>query len=348
MTLTLPSTEAGRSTAKPRVALAMQNERLRDALFSDRLRERLMDVADCDFDLVIRDFASTPDAALETVDVLLTGWHAPFIDVQTLERMPRLGLIAHAGGSVKGHVGAACWDRGITVTTAAVANAIPVAELALAQILIAGKSALTAAHLYQDRQGQIDRELEFPGTGNYGKTVGIVGASTIGRLVIERLRMFDLDVVVYDPTLDATEIRDLGARKVDLGVLMEVSDVVSLHAPVLPSTIGMIGHLELAAMRSGSTLINTARGDLIDHNALRDELVTGRLNAMLDVTTPEPLPVGDPLYSLANVLLTPHIAGSAGTELYRLAEFAIKEIELFAAGAEPRYPVRPSDLAAMA
>lgn len=321
---------------------------MRDALFSDRLRRRLCAVADVDFDVVIQDFDAVPDELLAETHILLTGWYAPPITAFQLERMPQLGLIAHAGGSVKAHVGAACWDRNIRVTTAALANAVPVAELALAQILLAGKSVLTAANMYRQRQDKIDRELEFPRTGNYEKTVGIVGASTIGRLVIEQLKSFALDVVVYDPTLSREAIEDLGARKVELTELMGQSDIVSLHAPVLPSTLRMIGPEQLAAMPSGSTLINTARGELVDHDALRRELVSGRINAMLDVTTPEPLPPGDPLYSLSNVLLTPHLAGSAGTELYRLAEFAIDEIERFAAGLGPRHPVKPADLATMA
>lgn len=326
----------------------MQDAKLRDALFSDRLRHRLEAVALCDFDLVIQDFEAVPDNVLADVDVLLTGWFAPRVDAAVLERMPRLGLIAHAGGSVKGHLDPDVWQRSIRVTTAAIANAVPVAEFTLAQILLAGKSVQGAVHLYRERQEQIDRELEFPSAGNYGKTVGIVGASTIGRLVVERLKDFDLEIVLFDPTLGEAEVAKLGARKVSLDELMRLSDVVSLHAPVLPTTVGMIGPEQLAAMRTGATLINTARGDLVDHAALRKELASGRLTALLDVTTPEPLPPGDALYSMQNVLLTPHIAGSMGTELYRMTEYAVDEIERFAAGASARYPVHSDELAAMA
>ncbi|MEA5455228.1 hydroxyacid dehydrogenase [Sinomonas sp. JGH33] len=333
---------------RPRVALAMQDKELRDALFSERLRRRLEAVADCDYDLVIQDFDAVPQSVLESTEVLLTGWSCPRIDEAALERMPALGLIAHAAGSVKGHVDDACWGRGIVVTNAVLANAVPVAEFSLAQILLAGKSTLGAVVLYRERQEKIDRELEFPDAGNYDKTVGIVGASTIGRLVLDRLRSFDLEVVLFDPTIGPGEAQRLGARKVGLAELMQASDVVSLHAPVLPSTIGMVGRNELAAMRTGSTLINTARGALVDHTALREELISGRLNAFLDVTEPEPLPQGDPLYGLPNVLLTPHIAGSMGTELHRMTDFALTEIERFAAGLEPRYQVRREDLATKA
>jgi phosphoglycerate dehydrogenase-like enzyme len=333
---------------RPKVALAMQDADLRDALFSKRLRSRLESICDCDFSLVIQDFNATPDEAISDVDVLLTGWFSPAVDATVLARMPRLRLIAHAGGSVKGHVLPECWKRGITVTTAAEANALPVAEYTLGLILLAGKATIAASHLYTQRQTKIDRELEFPDTGNYERAIGIIGASTIGRLVLERLRPFDFDVTVYDPTISDAEALRLGARRVSLDELMSCSDIVSLHAPALPETFNMIGPAQLAAMKDGSTLINTARGELVDHNALIGELESGRLNAFLDVTSPEPLPAGHPLYTLPNVLLTPHIAGSMGTELHRLAAYAIDEIERYAAAAPQRFPVGLADLARMA
>lgn len=333
---------------RPKVALAMQDIELRDALFSKRLRARLEAVADCDFSHVIQDFSRVQDDYLEDVDVLLTGWFSPVIDKEVLRRMPRLRLVTHAGGSVKGHVMPECWEQGIRVTTAAEANALPVAEFTLGLILLAGKSALAASHLYVQRQAKIDRELEFPGTGSYGRVVGIVGASTIGRLVLDRLQPFDFDALLYDPTLSDEQARRLGATRVQLDDLMAGSDIVSIHAPVLPETINMVGQAQLAAMKDGATLINTARGELVDSWALRHELITGRINAYLDVTSPEPLPTGDPLYGLPNVLLTPHIAGSMGTELHRLAAYALDEIELYAAGLPPKFPVELTDLAKMA
>jgi phosphoglycerate dehydrogenase-like enzyme len=342
------TTAPGTPVFRPKVALAMQDAELRDALFSKRLRSRLESICDCDFSMVIQDFDTTPDEAIRDVDVLLTGWFSPRIDATVLARMPRLRLIAHAGGSVKGHILPECWEQGIIVTTAAEANALPVAEYTLGLILLAGKSAITASHLYTQRQTKIDRELEFPDTGNYERAIGIVGASTIGRLVLERLRPFDFDVTVYDPTISDTEALRLGARRVSLDELMSCSDIVSLHAPVLPETLHMIGPAQLAAMKDGSTLINTARGELVDHNALVAELEAGRLNAFLDVTSPEPLPAGHPLYTLPNVLLTPHIAGSMGTELHRLAAYAIDEIERYAAAAPQRFPVSLNDLVRMA
>lgn len=349
MSAALHSTERVKPAQfRPRVGLAMQDANLRDALFSKRLHSRLEAIGDCDFSHVIQDFAAVPDNVLAELDVLITGWFSPRIDVNALDRMPRLRLISHAGGSVKGHVLPECWDRGVTVTTAAVANAIPVAEYTLALIILAGKNAVAASRLYSQRQSKIDREAAFPNCGNYERAVGIVGASTIGRLVLERLQPFDFDIALHDPTITDADAQQLGARRVELDELMSTSDIVSLHAPVLPDTLKMIGTSQLAAMKDGATLINTARGELVDQPALTRELQTGRINAYLDVTHPEPLPAGDPLFSLPNVVLTPHIAGSMGSELHRMTAYALDEVERYAAGLPARFPVELSDLARMA
>jgi phosphoglycerate dehydrogenase-like enzyme len=113
---------------------------------------------------------------------------------------------------------------------------------------------------------------------------------------------------------------------------------VSLHVPVLPSTTKMIGRRELSLIRAGATLINTARGAIVDHDALVEQLRTGRFRAYLDTTDPELLPAGHELYVLPNVLLTPHIAGSAGTELHRLGANVVAETKRFVAGEPFAYP----------
>ncbi|SDT39796.1 Phosphoglycerate dehydrogenase [Friedmanniella luteola] len=333
--------------SRPVVVLAMRGAGLRDALFPPDLRERLTTLAEWDPELVVADFAAAPAPALAAADVLLTGWGCPRVDAAVLDRMPRLRLVAHAAGTVKGHVDPVCWELGVAVTTAAAANALPVVEFALAQILLAGKDLLGATARYATGTPRAPHE-DGPLVGNYGRVVGVIGASTIGRGVLERLRAFDLRLLLADPTITADEAERLGAELVDLDTLMARSDVVSLHAPLLPGTVGMVGAAQLAAMRDGTTFINTARGRIVDHEALRRELRTGRISAMLDVTEPEPLEPGDELFALPNVLLTPHIAGSMGNELHRMAALALDEVEHLAAGAPFRHPVHLEDLARMA
>jgi phosphoglycerate dehydrogenase-like enzyme len=280
--------------------------------------------------------ASVADlVALEQAEVVLSGWGCPPLDAPLLARAPELRAIVHAAGGVKGHVTDACWDRGLLVSTAAGANAEPVAEYTLARILLANKGAGRLAREYRARRAPIDLISEFPDVGNLGKTVGIVGLSRIGKRVVELLRPFELDVLVSDPYV---------AGAAELDDLLRASDVVSLHAPSLPSTRHMLDARRLSLLRDGATLINTARGALIDQDALVAELITGRIDAVIDVTEPEVLPPDSPLYDLSNVVLTPHIAGALGVEVRRLGDSALDELERYARGEPFAHPVTRADL----
>lgn len=308
-----------------------------ERLIRGPVRSRLVMVADVDPDLVVTDFAT---ADLSEVEVLYTSWACPPVTAEVLARAPRLRAIVHAAGSVKHHVTDACWQRGIVVSSAAAANAEPVAEFTLAAILFANKRVIDIARDYRTRKADADWDARYPGFGNYRRTVGIVGASRIGRRVIELLASFDLEVLVSDPYLH----EDLGVAQVGLDELVARCDVVSLHAPDLPETRHMIDASRLAAMRDGATLINTARAALVDQDALTAELAAGRLYAVLDHTAPEILPPDSPLYDLPNALVTPHIAGSLGGELARMADLALDELVRYARGLPFEHGVEPATL----
>ncbi|MCX5151879.1 hydroxyacid dehydrogenase [Streptomyces sp. NBC_00320] len=320
----------------------------RAAVLSGRMLPELVRVADVDADLLLTGFDhDEPELhrRLAEAEVLFTGWGCPPLDAGALERMPRLRAVVHAAGSVKHHVTEACWERGLLVSSAAAANAVPVAEYTLAAILFANKRVLESAHAYRAARGPIDLLRRYPAVGNYHRTVGIVGASLIGRRVMELLRPFDLRVLVHDPYADPGELAALGGESCTLDELLRRSDVVSLHAPALPQTRHLLDAARLALMPDGATLVNTARGSLVDTVALTEELVAGRLHAVLDHTEPEVLPTGSPLYNLPNVLLTPHVAGSLGGELDRLAATAVEELERYAMGLGFRYAVDRGRLA---
>ncbi len=274
------------------------------------------------------------DDLLAQAEVVLGHWGCPPVDAAMLARAPRLGLIAYAAGTVKGVVTPSVFERGIRVTSGSAANAEPVAEFTLAAIILSGKDALWRRDALRDPQIRSARRPAEVPVGNWGRSIGLVGASAVGRRVIELLRPFpQLHVAVHDPYLSAPEAAALGVTRLDLDELCASSDVLSIHAPSLPETHHLIGAAQLAALRTGATVINTARGSLVDHQALRRELEDGRLYAVLDVTDPEPLGDDDPLRQLPNVFLTPHLAGSEGTELGRLAEHAIDEIDRWRRGA---------------
>jgi phosphoglycerate dehydrogenase-like enzyme len=286
---------------------------------------------------------------LPTIEVLITSWGCPRIDEAIIDAAPRLKLIAHLAGSVKGFIDDAVWRRGIQVVNAVGANAVPVAEYTIAAILFANKQVFKLNQYYvKHKQNKAPWTKEAPNVGNYAKTIGIVGASHVGRLVIAHLRNYDMRTLLYDPYITPIDARDLGAFKVGLAELLSQSDVVSIHAPLLHETRGMIGARELSLVRDGATLINTARGAIVDHAALESELCRGRINAILDTTEPEVLPPSSPLYDLPNVFLTPHIAGSLGNETERLADHIVAEIDRFTNGVALKYLVKREDLARLA
>jgi len=135
---------------------------------------------------------------------------------------------------------------------------------------------------------------------------------------------------------------------VSLDELLAGSDIVSVHAPDTPQTYRMLNRERLALIPDGATLINTARGALIDPEALTEELLSRRLNAILDVTEPEPLPRNSPLRLRPNVFLTPHIAGSLGNELERLGRSVVEEVERLLGGLPLLHPVIQADLGRVA
>lgn len=279
---------------------------------------------------------------LADADVLLGHWGCPTLHEEVLAQAPHLGLFAYAAGTVKWQVVDAVWDRDIVVTSAAAANAVPVAEYTVAMVVLANKGVPLFAARERDRSAIVP--LDRTRVGNLGKRVGLVGASFVGRLVIELLAPYDVDIAVSDPYLSAADAQALGVQHLDLDELCSWCDVLSLHAPDIPATRHMIAAPQLARLHDGVTLINTARGALVDHDALLAEITAGRLAAILDVTDPEPLPADSPFRTHPSVLLTPHVAGAMGPEMYRLADLAVTEIERFAAGEPPRHGVTRADL----
>jgi phosphoglycerate dehydrogenase-like enzyme len=253
--------------------------------------------------------------------------------------------VFHAAGSIRHHVSEEFWERGIRITTAADANAVPVAEFTLAVILLAGKRALVQVRTPSPTSEPWGGNLNAHALGNLDRTVGIVGFSRIGRRVVDLLRPFTgLRVLVADPFADPAEVAAAGAELVSLREMLPRVAVLSLHAPALPSTHRMIAAAELAALPDGATVINTARGALLDHDALLAECRGGRLDAILDVTDPEPLPASSPLLELPNVSITPHLAGSLGTETRRLTDSALDELHAYASGAPLRHPMDADSL----
>lgn len=241
------------------------------------------------------------------------------------------GAPAQGGAALRrqrqGLVGDAVWRRGIRVTSGADANAIPVAEYTLAAIIFAGKKAPFLAADEQRAYGGWGSVTGYGDLSNYGRTVGVVGFSRIGRKVVGLLGLLGgTTCLVADPHADAEDVAAAGGTLVPLEELLPRTDILTLHAPELAETRHLIGAAELGLLPDHATVINTARGSLIDDAALAAECAAGRLFAILDVTDPEPLPLDSPLRRLARVMVTPHIAGSLGTEIGRLTDHTLDEL----------------------
>jgi len=283
-------------------------------------------------------------ARLAAVEVLITSWGCPPLDREVLRHAPRLRAVLHAAGSVRGHVSQEVFDRGILVTTAADANAEPVARYTLAAILWAAKKVpFLAADARVNRDDWAYRQLRGEPRGT-SPAVVLVGFSRVGRKVARLLELTsDATVLVVDPYADPAAVAAAGAELIPLADALPRADVLSLHAPDLPETRHMIGAAELAALPPGATFINTARGALVDHAALEKACRAG-LHAILDVTEPEPLPRTSVLYELPNVILTPHVAGALGAETRLMTASALTELERYAAGLPPLAAVTAESL----
>jgi phosphoglycerate dehydrogenase-like enzyme len=244
--------------------------------------------------------------------------------------------VFHGAGSVRPYVTEAFWRRDIAITTAAAANAIPVAEYTLGAILLCLKHAW---HLQRQTRAGRSFPRSFPpvrGTG--GAIIGLVSLGLIGREVLRLLRAFAMEVLVYDPYLPAADIVALGAQSASLPELMTRSDVVSLHSPLNPETRGFITGALLDHLKPGAAIINTARGGIVNEPELLAFLQRRPdVQAVLDVTAPEPPASDSALYDLPNVFLTPHIAGSMGLECRRMGWAMVDEFGRFARGEPLRY-----------
>ncbi len=180
----------------------------------------------------------------------------------------------------------------------------------------------------------------FLGHDPSGATLGIVGLGEIGQAVARRGRGFGMTILTSTRTARPELERELGVQRVSLAELLERSDFVSLHVPLGPETEALIGPAELALMKSTAILVNTARGGVVDQDALVEALGTAAIGgAALDVTVPEPLPVDHPLLGFDNVIITPHIGSASHATRARMAEMAAENIIAVLAGDEPNHPV---------
>jgi phosphoglycerate dehydrogenase-like enzyme len=271
--------------------------------------------------------------SIGSYDALVTSWGSPVITQEVLDAAPNLKLVAHSAGTVKGIIKPEVLERGVQVSSAAIAMAPAVAEFSLLLTMLG----LRPVHEYDygmRRAGRNWESQESYGVGQeiFGSHIGVVGAGMVGRIYIGLVRALGANVSVYDPYLSEDAADQLGVESLELDDLCRTSPTLVIHAPTTPETHHLIGKEKLALLPDGAYLVNTARSWIVDQEALLSELERGRIRAALDVYDEEPLPDSHPFRRLSNVLMTPHIAGATLQTRIRQGECVLRDLENVFAG----------------
>jgi len=266
--------------------------------------------------------------AIADVDAILVR-SATKVDAEALAAAQRLTVVARAGVGLDNVDVKAATQAGVMVVNAPTSNIVSAAELAVALMLAAARN-VSPAHAAL-RNGEWKRS-KYTGIELYEKTVGIVGLGRIGVLVAQRLSAFGMNVIAFDPYVQAGRAAQMGVRLVDLDTLLADADFMSVHLPKTPETVGLIGAEELAKAKPSLVLVNAARGGIVDEAALFDALKTGRIAAAgLDVFASEPC-TDSPLFELENVVATPHLGASTDEAQEKAGVAAARSVRLALSG----------------
>lgn len=308
-------------------------------VYPSNVRKEIEELADIIASPISSDEVEEKKDILKDVEIIFSGWGGPNLNADFLQAAPNLKAFFYAAGSLKKIVTDDSWKRGIRVTNSSVANAVPVAEFTLAQIIFSLKNGWQMMHKIKEIRTY--PPIPHPNIrGAFGSKVGLISLSTVGRRVNELLKHFDLKVLAYDPFVSEAEAKELNVKLCSLEEIFENADVVSLHSPLLEETKGMITGEHIATMKEHAAFINTARGAIVKESEMLEVLKQRPdLTAFLDVTYPEPPNPDSDLYTLPNVALTPHIAGSEGKETGRMGTFMLEEFRRYLKGEKLNWEV---------
>ena len=299
-----------------------RQERL-DYVYAAGRRERVAEIVDLFPHTVSLNNFDDHVSELQDLEVIFTTWRMCELQNEHLDQLPNLKIVFYGAGSVQ-KFARPFLQRGIKVCSSWRANAVPVAEYTLAQILLANKGYYRNIRDCQTYAGR--KNSPFKGRGNFGATVALLGVGAIGSLVINLLKPFHLNVIVFDPFLPDERAAELDVRNVSLEEAFHEGDVISNHLANNEQTRGMLHGAHFSRLQDHATFINTGRGATVVESDLLAELQKRpTLTALLDVTMPEPPEANSPFYTLPNVTLTSHIAGSLNDEVHRMADYAIEE-----------------------
>jgi len=330
---------------KPIIAV-LAGEELFASFFDGRRRARLSGLAR---------WSLIPGRKLDTTrlaeaDALITTWDSPYLSAETMERLPLARIVAHCGGEVKRRFERALFDR-LTIVNTPGPMAWPTAELGAAFLLYAARNIDSYRGALRRNSVGIYKGVHLTGgdaESLLGAEVGMIGLGRIGRALVEMLRGFDVRWRVYDPFAPRELAASLPVRFDSLHGVLRRSSLLVLTAAATEKTKHLLNAERLAMLPDGATVINIARGSLVDLDALTREVRSGRLRCALDVTDPEePLRSRHPLRTLPGSIVTPHVGGGGSRTRVEMADAAMDELQCFFRGEPVQHRVTTSMLGRM-
>jgi len=333
---------------RPRV-LVLSGETLFRSFF-DAPRERRLSRSFAWTRVAGRTVTPAMRAALREAHALVTTWDSPRFGEELVSLAPRLRVVSHCGGEVKGRFARPLFER-VTIANAPGPMAHLVAELAVTFLLMAVRRVDEYREALRRPANRIYEKLHLEGAGPetlQGRTVGLLGFGRIGREAARLLRPFGPRMLAYDPYVPAAEVRRRGARPVTLARLLRESEHLVIAAALTDATRGLLDRAALRKLRDGATVVNVARGGIVDLAALTAEVRSGRLRCAIDVTDPlEPLPRRHPLRRMRGAVLTPHVGSAAVEVRLAMADIVLDNLERFFRGERLRTRVAPRMLERM-
>ncbi len=320
-----------------------------DYVYGQKNIDKLKEMVDIDLNVYCEeDIVASPDK-FKDVEYIFSTWGMPGGgEIKLTEYFPSLKVLFYGAGSIR-YFAKEYFEKGVKITSAYAANAVPVAEYTVGQILLADKGFFHSSVLA--KQGEYKKALDVSAkhSGNYDAKIGIIGVGMIGRKVIELLKPYRLEILVYDKFLSDEGAKALGVEKCELDKIFSECDVVSNHLANVPATVGILKGEHFEKMKENSTFINTGRGAQIVEDEMLSVLAKREdICALLDVTIQEPPEENSDFFKLPNVILTPHIAGSMANEVRRMAELMVNEFDNYLNGKPLEYEITPEKLERMA
>lgn len=318
-------------------------------IYDEVTRKRLNKLTDITDDVYSREEVLENKERFSDTRYIFSTWGMPvFSEEEIKDIFPSLECVFYGAGTVQ-FFARPFLNSGVKVFSSWAANAVPVAEYTVSQIILANKGFFASSRYQSTGDLRKASELKECYPGSFGEAVGLIGAGMIGSLVAEMLKSYRISVKVFDPFLSDEGAKRLGVTKCSLGELFSTCFVVSNHLANNEQTKGILKKEHFSAMRKYATFINTGRGAQVVEEDLCAVLSEREdLTAILDVTNPEPPEEGHPFYTLPNCILTPHIAGSYGDEVKRMGEYQLAQLEKYLSGEHTEYEVTIKMLETMA